>query len=103
AAQHKRERRYQEAVELWTKIINLESRYAVEACEELAIHYEHRVRDARKALEYAEAAFQQLQEISGSHFRRQRLSHRRERLLKKSVAADLRRHPHAGDTDLLAG
>jgi len=103
AAQHKRERRYQEAVEIWTKIIHLESRYAVEAYEELAIHYEHRVRDANKALEFAEAAFHHLQEISGPRFRRQRLSHRRERLLRKSAAAALRRQPHDGDADLLAG
>ncbi|MGA8183631.1 MAG: ribonuclease H-like domain-containing protein, partial [Terriglobia bacterium] len=103
AAQHKRERRYQEAVEIWTKIIHLESRYAVEAYEELAIHYEHRVRDANKALEFAEAAFHHLQEISGPRFRQQRLSHRRERLLRKSAAAALRRQPHDGDADLLAG
>jgi hypothetical protein len=90
-------------VELWTKIIHLESRYAVEAYEELAIHYEHRVRDAGKALEFAEAAFHHLQEISGPPSRQQRLSHRRERLLKKSVAAALRRQPHDGDADLLAG
>jgi uncharacterized protein len=83
AAQHKRERRYDAAAEAWMKISSLGARYTVEACEELAIHYEHRVRDAGKALEYAEVAFQRLQEVSGPHFRQQRLSHRRERLLRK--------------------
>jgi uncharacterized protein len=84
AAQHKRERRYQEAVEVWMKIINLGARYTVEACEELAIYYEHRVRDANKALEFAQAAFHHLQGNSSSHPRHQRLSHRRERLLRKT-------------------
>jgi uncharacterized protein YprB with RNaseH-like and TPR domain len=88
AAQHKRERRYEAAVEAWMKITNLGSRYTVEACEELAIHYEHRVRDANKALEFAEAAFLHLQESSGSHSRLERLSHRRERLLRKSRNSD---------------
>ncbi|HET7215658.1 MAG TPA: ribonuclease H-like domain-containing protein [Terriglobia bacterium] len=87
AAQHKRERRYQDAVEIWAKIIGLRSSYAVEAYEQLAIHYEHRERDAARALEYAEAAFQSLEEIPGPYFRRQRLSRRRERLLKKSRKA----------------
>jgi uncharacterized protein len=84
AAQHKRERQYAAAVEVWMKIITLESRYAAEAYEELAIHYEYRAHDANKALEFAEAAFQQLQKNSASCFRQERLSHRRERLLKKS-------------------
>ena len=84
AAQHKRERRYDAAVEAWMKISSLGSRYTVEACEELAIHYEHRVRDASKALEFAEAAYQCLQDKSGSHSRLERLAHRRERLLRKS-------------------
>ncbi|HXH49897.1 MAG TPA: ribonuclease H-like domain-containing protein, partial [Terriglobia bacterium] len=84
AAQHKRERRYDAAVEAWMKISSLGSRYTVEACEELAIHYEHRVRDAGKALEFAEAAYQCLQDKSGSHSRLERLAHRRERLLRKS-------------------
>jgi uncharacterized protein len=84
AAQHKRERRYDAAVEAWMKISSLGSRYRVEAFEELAIHYEHRVRDANKALEFAEAAYQHLQENTGSHSRLERLAHRRERLLRKS-------------------
>jgi uncharacterized protein len=84
AAQHKREHRYDAAVETWMKISSLGARYTVEACEELAIHYEHRVRDANKALEFAEAAYQRLQGNPGSHSRLERLAHRRERLLRKS-------------------
>lgn len=84
AAQHKKERSYDAAVEVWTKISTLASRYTVQACEELAIHYEHRVRDANKALEFAEAAYQQLQDTSGSHSWLGRLAHRRERLLRKA-------------------
>ena len=84
AAQHKRERSYDAAVEAWIKISSLESRYMVQACEELAIHYEHRVRDANKALEFAEAAWLHLQNASGSHAWLERLAHRRERLLRKA-------------------
>ena len=87
AAQHKRERRFQEAVETWMKIINLGARYTAEACEELAIYYEHRARDANKALEFAEAAFHHLQENFGPPSRQKRLSYRLERLLRKSQNA----------------
>ena len=87
AAQHKRERRYQEAVEVWMKVVHHGARYTVEAYEELAIYYEHRERDANKALEFAEAAFQHLQRNSGSHSCLERFSHRRERLLRKSRRA----------------
>ena len=96
AAQHKRERRYQDAVEVWMRIINMRSRYTVDACVELAIHYEHRVRDADKALEFAEAAFQHLQENSASKSWLERLLHRRQRLLGKlrqnGVAAEMQTH-----------
>jgi uncharacterized protein len=88
AAQHKRERRYDDAVEVWMKIIDLGSRFTVEACEELAIHYEHRERDANKALEFAEAAFHYHEENSGLRSRHERLAHRRQRLLKKSQRSD---------------
>ncbi|TAM79201.1 MAG: hypothetical protein EPN47_19525 [Acidobacteria bacterium] len=84
AAQHKKERQYDAAVEAWMKISSLGLRYTVEAFEELAIHYEHRARDANKALEYAMAAYEHLQDNSGSQARLERLAHRRERLLRKS-------------------
>lgn len=89
AAQHKKERRYDDAVQVWMKIIDLGSRFTVEACEELAIHYEHRERDANKALEFAEAAFHYHEESSGLRSRHERLAHRRQRLLKKSQRSDV--------------
>jgi uncharacterized protein len=85
ASQHKRQRRYEQAAELWEEIIRRRSRYLIEAYEELAIHYEHRLRDARKALELAEAAVQLLHDNSGSPSHLKRFSHRRERLQRKSV------------------
>jgi uncharacterized protein len=88
AGQHKREHRYEEAVELWMKITGLGSRFAAEAYEELAIYYEHRVRDSNKALEFAEAAFQHLRANSYSKSWLERFSHRRERLLRKSRQAN---------------
>ncbi|HVA00981.1 MAG TPA: ribonuclease H-like domain-containing protein [Terriglobia bacterium] len=85
ASQHKRQRRYEQAAELWVEIIRRRSSYLVEAYEELAIHYEHRRRDARKALEYAEAAVEHLHENSGSPSCLKRLTHRQERLRRKSA------------------
>ncbi len=81
--QHKRQRRYEQAVEAWEQIIRRRSRYRVEACEQLAMHHEHRLRDAAKALEYAEAAIDDLREHPGSHSRLKSLAHRRERLQRK--------------------
>jgi len=96
ATQHKRERRYRDAVEVWMKIINLGSRYTVDACVELAIHYEHRVRDADRALEFADAAFQHVQGNSGSKAWIERLSHRRQRLRRNlgqnGIATEMQAH-----------
>jgi uncharacterized protein len=83
AARRKRERRHEEAVDIWMKIVCRRSRYTVEAYEKLAMYYEHRARDATRALEFAEAAFQYLRENSSSKSCLERLSHRRERLLRK--------------------
>ncbi len=85
ACQHKRQRRYEEAAVLWVEIINRRSRYLVDAYEELAIYYEHRLRDARKALEYAEAAVVYLDENPGPPSRLERLTYRQERLKRKSA------------------
>jgi len=85
ASQHKRQRRYEQAAEAWEEIIRRRSRYVVEAYEELAIHYEHRARDAGKALEFTEAAVQHLHENSGLLSHLERFSHRRERLRRKSA------------------
>ena len=85
ASQHKRQRRYEQAAGLWVEIVRRRSRYLVEACEELAIHYEHRLRDAGKALEYAQAAAEHLHENSGSSSRLKQFTRRQERLRRKSA------------------
>jgi len=91
AAQHKRRREHERAVELWLEITQREAQFAIRAFEELAMYYEHRVRDARKALEYAEEAVEFLNS-SPADFESgpvtaprhlQRFSHRLARLRKK--------------------
>jgi hypothetical protein len=56
----KRNGEYQRAAELWHEILGHEiladSAYAIHACEQLAIHYEKRVRDHERALEFAHRA-----------------------------------------------
>ena len=84
AAQHKRAHRYKEAVDLWMKIAGLESRFAIGACEELAIYYEHRVRDIARALEFTETALRLLDQNACPRSWMKRFSHRRQRLLRKS-------------------
>lgn len=56
ASQHKRRREHERAVELWLEVTHREAQFALRAFEELAIYYEHRARDARMALQYAEMA-----------------------------------------------
>ena len=48
------------------------------------LEYEYRVRDANRALGFAEAGFQRLQQTPGSLSWLERFSHRRDRLLRKS-------------------
>jgi len=55
ASQHKRQRQYQQAVEVWEELTRRRGEYTIEACEELAIHFEHRERDVRAALRFAQA------------------------------------------------
>jgi uncharacterized protein YprB with RNaseH-like and TPR domain len=56
----KRNGEYQRAAELWHEILGHEiladSAYAIHACEQLVIHYEKRVRDHERALEFAHRA-----------------------------------------------
>ncbi len=56
AAQHKRRREFEAAVEIWRDLSRRPGGYAVEAYRELAIHFEHRRRDAQSALEFTKAA-----------------------------------------------
>lgn len=58
AAQHKRRGDYAAAVEIWRKIIRQDSLSAIEACEQLAIYYEHRKRDFAQAMEFAGIALE---------------------------------------------
>ena len=82
ACQHKRRREHDQAVELWIEVTGREAEFALRAFEELAIYYEHRLRDAKTALQYAERA------LSGGTFlpesrQHKRFSHRLIRLRKK--------------------
>lgn len=89
AIQNKRERHYEEAVGLWMKIVGLRSRYVLDAYQELSIYYEYRARNTAKALEFTEAAFRYFQENSSSQSWLERFTHRRERLLRKSLKAEV--------------
>lgn len=61
AAQHKRRKEFGAAVEIWRNLSLGPGAYAVAACRELAVHFEHRLRDVQAALECAEAALRLLQ------------------------------------------
>ena len=83
AAQHKRRRQHDLAVELWNELARRETPFALRALEELAIHFEHRQRDFGAALEYTSTALEGLRpDSSSSHFKR--FSRRRERLERKA-------------------
>jgi uncharacterized protein YprB with RNaseH-like and TPR domain len=84
AAQHKRRRQHDLAVELWNELARREAPFAIKALEELAIHYEHRRRDAATALEFTTVALERLRESSASHAHFERFARRLERLRKKS-------------------
>lgn len=82
ASQHKRRREHDRAVELWLELTRREVPLAIRAFEELAIYYEHRQRDARTALEYAERAVRHGNSTPGSA-QHKKFSHRVKRLRKK--------------------
>ncbi len=81
ASQHKRQRHYEPAVELWSELVRRRTDYALESLEELAIHYEHRRRDSESALEYVRIALELTDKASQP---RRRFTHRLERLQRKS-------------------
>jgi len=56
ARQYKRQQKHELAVETWLELSRRASPLALEAFEELAIHYEHHRRDPQGAMEFAEAA-----------------------------------------------
>jgi len=56
ATQHRRSGEFEQAAEIWKEITRRETDYFLEALEQLAIHAEHRLRDAAAALEFTEKA-----------------------------------------------
>jgi hypothetical protein len=92
AAQHKRRREHAQAVELWSELAQREEPLALRALEELAIHFEHRARDAAVALGFTRAALERLQSMMTPSMKSRRFDKRRLRLeAKVSVAATLAR------------
>jgi len=83
AFQLKRQRRHELAAEAWLELTRREAPLAIEACEELAIYYEHRRRDSRTAREFVASALVRLREQSPSHPHVPRFTHRLARLEKK--------------------
>ena len=97
ATEHKRRRQYQEAVEIWTEIARRDETFAIEALEQLAIHYEHRCRDVASALQFVLAAVARRQSDGGpgsepvhstESIRVERFNHRLKRLRRKSARAE---------------
>ncbi|MGO8737067.1 MAG: ribonuclease H-like domain-containing protein [Terriglobia bacterium] len=87
AAEFKRKRQHESAVELWLELSQREPPLAVEALEELAIHYEHRLRDIQQALEFTLDAVARLDEQFPSVAYRGRFTRRLERLKSKLARA----------------
>ena len=85
AAQYKRQQQHERAVEVWIELSRRETRFALEALEELAIHYEHRRRDPQTALKFADTALERLRGESSLRAHLERFAHRRERLQKKAA------------------
>lgn len=56
ATQHRRSGEFEQAAEIWKEITRRETDYFLEALEQLAIHAEHRLRDAAAALEFTQRA-----------------------------------------------
>jgi hypothetical protein len=86
AAQHKRLREHERAVELWTELARREEPLSVNALEELAIHREHRCRDAAGAMAFATTALDRLRDTARSTSRFRQLTRRVERLRRKFLS-----------------
>jgi tetratricopeptide (TPR) repeat protein len=97
ALQYKRQHQHELAVETWLELTRRPSPLALEALEELAIHYEHHQRDPKSAMEFTLAALERLERRSppcGRPGRAQsppiqtdaeRLTHRLQRLQRKTA------------------
>lgn len=84
AMQYKRQRQYARAVEKWLELTRRPSPLGLEALEELAIHYEHRRRDVKGAMEFTLGALERSRE-QPSPARAERLTRRLERLQRKTA------------------
>ena len=87
AAEFKRKRQHESAIELWLELSRREPPLAVEALEELAIHSEHHLRDLRQALEFTLAGLARLEEQLSFVAQRKRFVWRMERLQRKLARA----------------
>jgi len=83
ALQYKRQRLHDLAEEKWLELAQRESPLALEALEELAIHYEHHRRDLDRAHEFTRRALDRLQEQSANSAFLTRFTHRARRLERK--------------------
>jgi tetratricopeptide (TPR) repeat protein len=83
AAEFKRQRRHESAVEFWLELSRREPPLAVEALEELAMHYEHRLRNLEQALEFTLAALVHLDGPFPSPPHRARFARRMDRIQRK--------------------
>jgi tetratricopeptide (TPR) repeat protein len=93
AAEFKRKRQHESAIELWLELSRREPPLAVEALEELAIHSEHHLRDLQQALEFTLAALVHLEAQFPSVTHRARFARRMERLQRKLARAATVRLP----------
>jgi hypothetical protein len=60
ASQYKRQHQHDLAMEKWLELSRRASPLAIDAFEELAIHYEHHMRDPKSAMEFTLAALERL-------------------------------------------
>jgi hypothetical protein len=85
ALQYKRQRRHELAVETWLELTRRPSLLALEAFEELAIHYEHHKRDPQSAMEFTLAALERLREQPLPSPQVELFTHRLQRLQRKTA------------------
>jgi tetratricopeptide (TPR) repeat protein len=83
AAEFKRRRQHESAVELWLELSRREPPLALEALEELAIHSEHHLRNLEQALEFTLAALAHLEGQFPSVPHHARFVKRMERIQRK--------------------
>ena len=94
----KRQRDYARAAAIWEQLAGARgasaAESAIEACEQLAIHFEHRARQPERAAEWTATALRQLRDatrLEPARARRleARLGHRQQRLARKSARLKL--------------